>query len=494
MRLTTAAFLVLATGNVPAAAAARDWRVMPDIGGHDIAFVDADTVVRGSDDRLSFRGQLRLNESPSNSDFGYDRVDLRVDTVCGVTSGRAGASRVRRRYSYRGRPVPEPEWQAEDMVENVGWMADQICRGVIGPVRFASVEAAMATSERGGSDGPMAEYVSQEVELVGTVVQGFELSGISLCGSEEGCRDDAPSEFCWLAGSAINVPVPAGAAEWSDGGPRRDAADFAFRGRIKRSMTGRGYGHMAGFGCEVEVTGAVRAITITQQRPPAAGARQNAIAALGRLPATLVAHQELEAVVSAGGPLTVRQGDRSWDVDAVVPGSIESGGTGACSTIFRFGGTWLQGASPSLGWDWISALDVNGRTVTITSTGYDENLQFHLRSPAAAARMKPFVERLVRAPLASVAQAGRRVTLRYADQRVERIDLGDAGEAIEAAGMAYRLRGQEFARVTQDNNSLYALPVDRVILSFADEAKALAAAQAMRPLLALCSSPVGLDD
>lgn len=494
MRLTKVAVLVVVTGNMTAAAAARDWRVMPDIGGHDSAFVDAESVVRRSDGRLRFRGQLRLNEGPSNSDFGYDRVDLQVDTICGVTSGRGGTSQVRRRYSYRGRPVPEPGWQAEEMVENVGWMADQICRGVIGPVRFASVDAAMASGEREGFDGPMAEYVSPEVELVGTVVQGFELNGISLCGSEDRCRDGAPTEFCWLAGSAINVPVPAGASEWSNGGPRRDSADFAFRGRIKRSVTGDGYGHVGASGCEVEVTGPVRAVSISQRRTDPPLARQDAIAATGRSEAAAIAHRELETIISASGPLTIRRGERSWDADAVVQDSIDTRGTGACTTMFRFGGAWLPGAGTALGWNWIDSLDVDGRTLTIARIDYDENLHFYLETPALAARLKPFVERLAQTSFASVAQAGRRVTLGYADGRLERMDYEDAGAAIQAAGMAYRLRGREIARVTQDNASLYASPVDRVILSFADEAKAAAAAQAMRALLSICTSAAGLND
>lgn len=467
--------MMLAAGAGPAAA--QDWRAMP-VHGHDLGFIDADSVVRRGG-TIRFRAQLRLDENPSNSDFGYDRVDLRVTGRCAQLRADPDALvTAERLYSRRGRRVAEPGFMAGRSVEEATSLADLVCSGIVGARGFASVEAAMATP--GGREAPdlMAAYRSDEVELTGTVVQGFEMNGIQLCGSETGCVDGAQAEFCWLEGS-INVPAPAGAPEWVGGSLRRDSADFVFRGRILRSRTGRGFGHVDAFGCQVIPAGPARRTTITQRMAP----RSDRFAP-GRRPAAVAANAALVAMMAGAGTVRLAQGTGSWAFNEVVPGSSDM--SAACYSTPKFNGGWLD--SPARGLDWAAVAQVSraGATVTVAQSGYDENLTFATSTPARAAQLKTFAERLVARRVTAVEQQGRRVTIRFEGGRRETMTFPDAGLAIEAAGIADKLAGREIAAVRQDTNRFYALPLERSTLTFDSEARAAEAQRLMEALRAAC--------
>ena len=477
--------IAIATAALAAGTArAEDWRVMP-VSGHDFSFVDADSIVRRADGGLSYRGLMRLDENGSNSDFGYDRIDLDVRTSCAPPAeGEDPAATSRRTYSYRGRRVAEPDWKAVEVVTDISWVADQLCRGVIGSRKIASIEDAMRTRGDYGSPDAMAAFESDEVQLTGTVVQGFEINGISLCGSEAGCTDDAPSEFCWLIGP-INVPVPPGAQDWQGGSPRRDSADVTFRGKILRSRTGRGFGHLGAFGCQVQVTGPVEYITITQRRPPPLrygeeGKRPEAVAASAAL---------LQAMNGAGG-FTLANAVLSARADRLVAGSGHDA-TNACYTYGRLGDGYLDHRLAGFSWNLVRSVRRDGAAVTVETSKYDEGLHFYVATPAAAARQARFAEELVAGKVTGVEQAGRQVTVHFETGAPRRIDFADAGEATEAAGLAWRLRGREIARVQQNGNNFSLSPVERVTVTFADEAKATAAADAMAALRTACAPAPG---
>jgi hypothetical protein len=461
-------------------ARAEDWRAM-DTRNHEVVFVDADSVRRRDDGRIAFRARHRLAESDSNRDFGYDRIDVTVSGRCTPNMADGPPASSRRAYSLRGRRVAAPDWREEDAADDIGWIAIMVCNGRIGHRRFADLDAAMAEYAEHDTLERLAAYQSPEVELTGTVVQGFEMNAVSLCGSEEGCSEGAPPEYCWLEG-AINVPAPAGAPEWADGGPRRDRADFAFRGRIHRSRTRGGFGHMGGYSCLVEATGPARPATIVPQE------RVDPIA-LGRRPEAVAAHDALSAAVAGHGRIEYSAGLRRWAVDELQAADTANDGGGACYTRPRFGGDFLEYGAPWIGWAQIRAIERRGGAITLTSAGYEESLEFHLPTPAAAEETAAFARRVIAAPVAGIAQQGPVVTLRHADGRRERLRFADSAGAIQAAGIAARLRGTEIAEVRRQGILVWAAPLERIALGFPGEARALAVLPLMEALRAACRAP-----
>jgi hypothetical protein len=480
MRAIGAALLGAALLAGAGEARAEDWRAM-DTSNHEVVFVDADSVRRRDDGRIAFRARHRVAENPSNRDFGYDRIDVAVSGVCGPDMADRPPASSRRSYFLRGRRVAAPDWREEEVAEDIGWIAIMVCRGTIGHRSFADLDAAMA--EYAGHDTleRLAAYVSPEVELTGTVVQGFEMDAVSLCGSEAGCSDGAPSEYCWLEGG-INVPTPAGAPDWVDGGPRRDSADLAFRGRIHRSRTRGGFGHMGGYSCLVEPTGPARPATIARQE------RVDPIA-LGRRPETVAAHAALAEAVAGHGRIEYSAGLRRWAVDELQAADSANEGGGACYTRPRFGGDFLEYGAPWIGWAQVRGIERRGSAITLVSAGYDESLEFHLPTPAAAEETAALSRRLLAAPVAGIAQQGPTVTLRHADGRRERLRFADSAGAIQAAGIAARLRGAEIAEVRRQGILVWAAPVHRLVLTFPGEARALAVLPLMEALQAACHAP-----
>ncbi|MEA3016638.1 MAG: hypothetical protein QOI38_1360 [Sphingomonadales bacterium] len=461
-------------------ARAEDWRAM-DTSNHEVVFVDADSVRRRDDGRIAFRARHRVAENPSNRDFGYDRIDVAVSGRCGPDMADGPPASSRRSYFLRGRPVAAPDWREEDVAEDIGWIAIMVCRGTIGHRSFADLDAAMA--EYAGHDTleRLAAYVSPEVELTGTVVQGFEMNAVSLCGSEAGCSDGAASEYCWLEGN-ISVPAPAGAPDWVGGGPRRDSADLAFRGRIHRSRTRGGFGHMGGYSCLVEPTGPARPAEIVRQE------RTDPIA-LGRRPETVAAHAALSEAVAGHGRIEYSAGLRRWAVDELQAADSANEGGGACYSRPRFGGDFLEYGAPWIGWAEVRGIERRGGAVTLVSAGYDETLEFYLPTPAAAQETAAFARRLLAAPVAAIAQQGPMVTLRHSDGRRERLRFADSAGAIQAAGIASRLRGADIAEIRRQGILVWAAPLRRIALAFTGEAQALAVLPLMEALQAACRVP-----
>jgi hypothetical protein len=339
----------------------------------------------------------------------------------------------------------------------------------------------MAGYGQHGSPDRLAGYVSDEVVLTGTVVQGFEMNAVALCGSETGCVDDAPTEFCWLDGT-INVPAPTGVPDWVGGGPRRDTADARFRGRIVRSRTGRGFGHLESYGCQVEQTGPAEFITITQRRP-----QRPEPSKAGEGAEALAAHAAMSALVSAAAPVTVTLGAQRWTVDELLAAPTRNGGSGACGTLLQRGGTYIQPLPPSPTWSQITAVRQAGAAVELSDSRYDESLSFHFGSPAQAVEVAAVMEKLRRGRVAGVEQAGRQVTLRLEGGGRELLRFADAGAAVAAAGIAAQLRGVEIAQVSRTGNAVSALPVRRYSFGFADAATAARAAAQMERLRAACA-------
>jgi hypothetical protein len=479
-----AAAAIAAGSGSAAAAEAADWRAVA-MSHHDVVFIDADSVRRSGDGTIRFEAQHRLAENPSNSDFGYDRIDVEVSGRCGAPGDEPPPATTRRSYSYRGRGVAAPAWRQAGVAEDAAWIAAMVCEGTIGRRSFGDPAAAMAEYDEHDSLERLAASVSAEAELTGTVVQGFEMNGIALCGSEAGCREDAPSEFCWLSG-AISVPTPAGAPQWTEGGPRRDTADLTFRGRIHRSRNGRGFGHVGAFGCQVEVTGPARPATIPRGTPPPAAERGSE----GRRPAAIAAHAALFEAVRSGGHLQFATEARQWTIDELRPGTSDNGGDGACYSSPRFGGTWLDGGAPGILWTRILRIERDGPTLTLVTTGYSESLDFHLASPADAAARADLARRIGGRRLAGIVQEGRAVTLRFAGGGRERLRFADAAQAVEAAGAAQRLSGEEIAELRQSGARLTALPFRRMRFTFANAEAATGAVGLMDALRSACAQVV----
>jgi hypothetical protein len=450
---------------------------------HDIVFLDADSVRRRPDGRIVFLARHRLAENESNRDFGYDRIDLAVSGRCGPDMAEAPPASSRRAYFHRGRPVAAPDWRDEDVASDAGWIAIMVCNGTIGHRSFTDLDAAMAEYSEHDTLERLAAYRSSEVELTGTVVQGFEMNGVSLCGSEAGCSENAATEYCWLEGN-INVPTPAGAPDWVGGGPRRDGADLTFRGRIHRSRTRGGFGHVNAFSCLVEATGPARPATIVR-RPQV----QIDYSAPGRRPEAVATHAALAESIASGGRIELAHGLRRWAIDEITPAASTGGGGGSCYSLPRFGGNYLDRNPPSIGWPLVRRIERSGSRITIMTTGYDESLEFHLPNPAAAQATLAFAERLIASRVESVAQQGSEVVLRHADGRRERIQFDDAAGAIVAAGIAGKLRAAEVVDVKLEGTRVRAVPLERIALTFPGEARAMEALPRMEALRAACRPP-----
>jgi hypothetical protein len=455
-----------------AQAAAADWRAVT--GGHNVGFVDADSVERGADGRISFSGRFMLGENNPSGDLGYDRYDARVTGDC--SGGEEARMQSRRTFFFRGKTVAAPDWIEEDAEADVAAMARELCGGVIGYRSFATLEAAMTEYKDHRSVERLAAYVSDEVELTGTVVQGFEMNGIALCGSEAGCTPRAPVEFCWLEAN-ISVPVPAGADPQSI---RRDTADMAFRGRIMRSRTGHGFGHMHALGCQVEATGPARPATI-EKRPAVPDPDQN-----GRSEAAVAAHARMAAAFAGAGKVGLAQDGHSWTVDELK--ERPTGWQGACGSDMLFGGQSLDPYPTAIMWDNILAMDVADRDLTVRTSRWNGNTEFHLVTPQAADATQALVEKLRSAGVASVTQKGRRVKVKLANGGEWTQTYPSTALAIEAAGIAGALLGREVAAIQRRGNTVSALLAREVKFTFENEQKAREIAGHLENLRGVCKA------
>lgn len=466
--------LVLATMAVPARA--EDWRAVSN-SHHDIVFVDADSVRREADGRIAFRARHRLAENDSNRDFGYDRIDVAVAGRCERTpDGQPVPAAGRRTYRLRGRPIPVQSWREEGLNDDLGGIAADICEGRIGHRRFVDLDSAMAEYGKHDSLERLAAHVTDEVELVGTVIQGWETNAVSLCGSEEGCREDSPAEFCWLDGS-IAVPAPAGAPEWVNGGPRRDSAGAAFRGRIHRSREGKGFGHMGGYACLVEATGPARFVPIPR-RPVD---RSDGKAPVS--PEAIAAHQAFAESIRTAAKVGLATGRRRWEVDEFSPGT---GNLDACYSLPRFKGANLDFHAPALGWRGVERIGREGARLVLASREYDPDLIFYAPNPKASRGTEDFLRKLSARGVEAVSQKGAKVAVRYSDGGNESFRFGEPASAVRAAGMAQRLRGREIAEVKAQASRVTATALSRITLTFPDEALAQRSQERMQALRAAC--------
>jgi hypothetical protein len=471
--LSAGAMLALGAG----AARAEDWRAVRT-SHHDVVFVDADSVQRHFDGRIAFRTRHRLAQNDSNRDFGYDRIDVAVAGRCGRSpDGQPLPAAGRRTYHLRGRPIAVVEWREEELVDDLGGIAADLCDGMIGHRRIVDLDQAMAEYADHDSLERLAAHVTGEVELVGTVVQGWEMNGVLLCGSEEGCREDSPTEFCWLEGG-IRVPAPPGAPEWVDGGPRRDSAGAAFKGRIHRSRDGRGFGHMGAFACLVEVTGRVQFVTVPKRRE-----QRRDDSAPGLSPQAIAAHQAFAEAVRSAGTVGLGRGRRRWEVDGFETGS--SGG--ACYSLPSVKSGSRDQHPPVLGWPGLERMSREGAAITLVSRDWDPDLTFHFADPKAAAASEPYVRKLSSRGVTAISQKGAKVAIRYSDGREESFRFRDSATAVRAAGMADNMRGREIAEVKRETNRLTATPLDRVSLTFPDESLAQLAYERMEALRTACA-------
>lgn len=456
---------------------AEDWRAVTN-SHHDVVFVDADSVRRTADGRIAFRARHLLDRNDSNRDFGYDRIDVAVEGRCERDSdGQPVPATGRRTYHLRGRAIPVVEWREEGLNDDLGAIAFELCDGQVGHRRFADLDKAMAEYAEHDSLERLAAHVTGEVELVGTVVQGWEMNAVSLCGSEEGCSEASPREFCWLGGG-ISVPAPAGAPEWVNGGPRRDSAGAAFRGRIHRARGGKGFGHMGGFACLVEVTGPVRFVAVPR-RPEERHDDDGA----GLRPEAAAAHEAFAAAIRSAAKVGLAMGDRRWEVDDFKPGT--SGG--ACYSLPSAKGGNPSFPAPALGWPGLQRMIREENAITLVDRDWDPDLTFHFPDPKAAAASEPFLRKLAGAGVAAISQKGAKVAIRYSDGRDESFRFQDPAAAVRAAGMATRLRGREIGGVKRETNRVTATPLRRVSLIFPDESSAQRAHERMEALRAACA-------
>jgi hypothetical protein len=463
---------------LPAAAAAAapvgaaEWRAVtwPD---NKIAFVNADTVRRHADGRIRFAAEVYTIDPALARAEGFDQVSMKASGRCNDPNGRIEA---RAAYFRAGKAVKPKAARRE---HRASLIAFALCKGYLGQRAFFSPDAAL--QEHRLSGGPLqrlGDYRSKEVELTGTAVQGFEMNGITLCGSEAGCVDDAPWEFCWMEGP-FNVPVSDGV---DDGTIRRDTADIRLKGRITRSRDGRGFGHLSAFGCLVEQTGPAQIVEITQRRPdePKRGER-------GRTPEAARAHAALDAAFANVGAVTARQAGHSWPIDQLKARPQDWEAT--CGSDLYY-----KGASPvpyptAIMWGDVAQIDVVGATLTILTHRYDRSADYQLATPAAARRFAATLKQLQGRLPASVAVQGRRLTIRFTDGQELAEDYGDAGLAIQAAAIVEDLRGKEFQSVWQRGNQVNGLLARRVVLTFEDAEKAQAIAGLLGELRRVCSLP-----
>ncbi|MET1113237.1 MAG: hypothetical protein ABWX67_17095 [Allosphingosinicella sp.] len=458
-------------------ARAEDWRAV-STSHHDVVFVDSDSVRRQPDGRIVFRARHRLGENESNRDFGYDRIDLAVTGRCkDRASGARPVSGVRK-YFLRNKAVAAPDWREEDLADEGAELVETICRGFIGHRRFADLDRAMSEYGEHDSLERLAASVTGETELIGVVVQGWEMNAVSLCGPDA-CREEPPAELCWLEGN-INVPAPAGAPEWVDGGPRRDSAGAAFRGRVHRSRDGKGFGHMAGFACLVEATGPARFVEVAKTR-----ADQPQAADTVARPEAAAAHQAFVDTIKSAASVGLASGRRRWEVDDFTPGA---GGDGICYSVPRFKGASLDFHSPVLGWPGVERISREGAEVVLVSRSYDPDLSFYFPSFETARGAEAFLRKLASRGVAAISQKGAIVTLRYSGGGQESFRFDDPAGAVQAAGLAERLRGREIAEVKTYGRQVTAIPLRRISLTLPDEALARRVEERMQALRGACAA------
>lgn len=462
-----------AAAAVPAGAA--EWRAVtwPD---NKIAFVNADTVRRHADGRIRFAAEVYTIDPALARAEGFDHVSLKASGRCNDSNHRIEA---RAAYFRLGKAVKPKAAQRE---HRASMIAFALCKGYLGQRAFVSPDAALEEHRLGG--GPLqrlGDYRSEEVELTGTAVQGFEMNGITLCGSEAGCVDDAPWEFCWMEGR-FNVPVPDGVDNHTI---RRDKADIRFKGRITRSRDGRGFGHLRASGCLVEQTGPAQIVQITQRRPdePKRGERGER----GRTPEAARAHAALNAAFASVGAVTARQDSHSWPIDQLKarPQDWEA----ACGSDLYYKGDSPHPYPTAIMWSDVAQIDAVGATLTILTQRYHESADYRLATPAAARRLAATLKQLQGRLPASVAVQGRRLTIRFTDGQELAEDYGDAGLAIQAAAVVEDLRGKEFRSVWQRGNQVNGLLARRVVLTFEDAEKAQVIAGLLGELRRVCSLP-----
>lgn len=473
-----AAVAILSAG--PAMAA--DWRAMPTYG-RDLGFVDADSVRRTPSGGISFKARFLLADPNPSGDYGYDSHEFDATADC-EAAGEEMRVRAKRSFRFRGKPATPEGWIVEEAQGDSAALADALCRGEIGQRSFAMPEDGQTEYRETNSVERLMAYVSPEAELAGTVVQGFEMNGILLCGSELGCSEGAPSEFCWLE-APINVPVPADARGEAI---RRDTADYAFSGRILRSPTGRGFGHVRAHGCLAVATGPARPATLPKQ------GQQPARPDPGTSEAALAAHRGLEEAMRGAGAVTAAQAGNSWRIDELK--ARPAGWQGACGSDLMFEGKSLVPYPTAINWDLVDSIEVSGPRLEIGTSQWG-GIEFHVATPAAAEEYRRLLDELRAAGIVSVAQRGRHVTIREGINthhgpifsRKRNADQKSAAEAVRLAGMIGALRGKPIHSVTRRGNAVSALLERRVSLTFESEAKARALEAAMRGLMRVCGVP-----
>ena len=464
---------------------AADWRAMPHYG-RDVAFVDADSVRRKADGTIGFEARFLLGEDNPSGDFGYDRHNLTATARCGQDKAESVRDlQTKRTFLFRGSAASPDNWIVEEAEGAAGGLAGNLCRGLIGYRSFATPEDGLAEYKQSHSVEQLMASVSAEAELTGTVVQGFEMNGVALCGSEAGCTPKAPTEFCWLQGS-IHVPVPAGA---DPNTIRRDSADFAFRGRVLRSPTGRGFGHVRAFGCQVEMTGPARPATIERAE---AAARP---VSLGTSEAALGAHKALEDAFRGIGAVTAAQDGRSWPMDELK--ARPSDWQGACGSDLKFKGASLDPYPTAIIWDLVDAIEVRGPVLAIRTSRWREGGEFRMPTPGAALELVTLLDRLRAGGIRSVAQRGNAVTVLqgilthhgpiFAGKT--KLKQQSAADAVMLAGIIDSLSRMDVHSIKQQGNLVTALGARHVGLTFESEAKAEQIAGLLRELVRVCRAP-----
>lgn len=478
MRSTAWALAGLVLTGASFEAKAEDWR-SASLSHHDVVFVDSDSVRRRPDGRIAFRARHRLNENDSNRDFGYDRIDLAVTARCPrPDAGPTPASSVRK-YFLHNQAVAAQSWREPDVAEDAADLAETVCRGLVGYRSWTDLDQAMSEYRGHNSFERLAAFVTGEMELTGIVVQGWEMNAVSLCG-EDLCRESPPHEFCWLDGN-ISVPAPAGAPEWVGGGPRRDSAGAAFTGRIHRSLSGRGFGHMGGMACLVEATGPARFVEIAPPRPP-----QVEYGTAGARPEAVAAHAAFSESIKTASGVALESDGKRWTVDDFGPAAGPPSG-GACYSLPRFRGDYVKPWGPALGWQSVRDIVRRAAAVTVAVDHHDGDLDLYLAHGKAADGIAGFVRRLSDLGVASIAQKGPRVTIGGASGSRQAFRFADSAEAVRAAGIANRLLGREIAQVKQSGNRVTILRVQRQTLTFPDEGKAAEALERMEVLRQACA-------
>jgi len=489
-----------------AEARAEDWRVVLPYFGGDIHMVDVDSVVRRPGGLISMRAQVRADPKETRRAESWDRYDLVVSGRCPpAASDRDYEGRLDLAYYQAGRRVAAPpaedeqDWGGDDAGAGDGagagedeyregqFIADSVCAGSVGYRGFASPEAVTAALTAGRSAEWVSGYESDETELVGTVIQGFEANVVVLCGSEAGCSPGAATELCWLEGP-IRVPVPAGAAEWNGGAPRRDSEVLAFRGRIVRSFLGAGFGtgfgHMGAYGCLVRASESGRPATL-----PGDAEERREFGAAGRTAEALAAHQAVAAAIStAAGTagLTLTAEAKKWTIDALQAEAPAHNSRGACASYWLFAGQAVAGEAPWILWSDVVEVEREGAAVTVSMKVGSEALDFRLGTPAAAAGLKGLHQRVRDGRASGIGQRGRQVTFVLAAGGRETLSYPDAARAVEAAAIAEEFRARGVVASGADANSYSGSVRGRVTVTFPAAAQAQAAEERMRALWEVC--------